>query len=710
MDQTESTRRRLLTRAMTAGMGAALAACGGGGGGAGGWAVPPLPGPGDGGAGGDGGGGGTGGRFSSEQRSEATWRVAEKYEQLLGARTGRPFEALRDWVLLQPEYDAVDIDTDSLWARFTDGRYFLFTDDWKTGAPTAPMAPREGDLAARQQRAAPLAAGDMQVPGSDKALLLKLKEDIFSPEGDAAIAKAKAALEKRGWTVPAQHVLTLKALKNAGEVGLLYLNGHAAVYGPKEGADAYRDFAMLTENNSSDDADELYAQDLDDRSIILHRDRSRWNEYLYGQRRPNYAITSIFIRKYLKLAPNSLVVLMACSAGLAEAAVFRASLSNVGASEIIAWQGSATAAGYRTVDALFDRMTGVNANDPRTPPNRAFDFEDVWRYLGSRGLLENPPTGEPGSRPAPIKRFGQGGFDLTNPLITMLEVDWKDKLVVHGGFGAEPGTVSVGGTVLPVTRWSEAEIELTLPTGPNDPPGSHGDVIVTTRKRSSNVRPLTSWRGEIVYLAEELAQEHGQGRLTRELRLELHLRGDGHATRTEVDGAPKPNTWNLIAASDSRARHVSGGSIKYGVLGGNTTTSQQGRGELRIVGPAEAAGGPGLMVVIGRVDAVTRQLQILPLVSVGDYYDVFLDGEHSNVGRILMEVQGLGFWDPKGSAHSHLPLMFGTTLPMGANGAIAAYERTIVTDTSLEGRPVMQQTVRTAGLSATPALRGDVGL
>ncbi len=705
MDQKDSTRRQWLAHAATLGAGAARAACGGGGGGGGGigWGVPPAPAPAP---------PPPGGRLSVEQRSEATWRIAEKYDELLKAGTAAPFEALRDWVQTQPEYDAVGIESDSLWARFTDGRYFLFTDDWKRVPPAAPAGLRAGDLAPRHAKAAAAAAdaAGVQVPGSDKALLLKLSEDIFSPEGDATIAKAKDALQKRGWNVPAQQVFTVDALKNAGEVGLLYLNGHAAIYGPREGKDAYRDFAMLTETQTSDDLDEAYQDDLDSHALIYHRDRSRWMEFRHNQRRPNYAITSFFIKKYIKLAPNSLVVLMACHAGEADAAVFRASLTNAGAAEIVAWHGSATAAGYRTVDALFDRMTGVNANDPKTPPNRAFNFDDVWAYLGSQGLLQNPASGAPGSTPATIKRFGAGGFDLTNPLITLLEVDWKDKLIVHGSFGAQPGTVSVGGKDLPVTTWSEDRIELTLPTGKNDPPGSHGDVVVTARKRSSNVRPLTSWRGEVVYLAEQLAQEHGQGRLTREVVLDLHLRGDAYATRTEVDGQPKPNTYNMIAASDSEARYVAGGTIKYNVLGGNSTYTQNGQGTLRIVGPKEAVNGPGLMLVIGRVDAVARELQILPLITVGDYYRTFVNGDERDPGHIMLEAKGLGFWNDNGSAHSHLPLMYGTALPLGSNGAVASYERTVVTDTSLEGRVMMQQTVTVASLSATPPVRGDVGL
>ncbi|MET4578792.1 hypothetical protein [Ottowia thiooxydans] len=693
MKPSDTTRRQLLGRALTMGLGATLAACGGdddtqgGGGGSG--------------------GGGSGG-FTVDERSEATYRIAEKYEQIMAANSPAPFEALKEWVRQQPQFDEVGIGAGSLWARFTDGRYFLFTDNWRNTGATAKAASASEPHSADIAKLVPKAGASMQVPGSDQTVLLKMMKDpaSFSPEGDAALAQAKAALEKRGWTVPAQHALTVDALKNIGQPGLLYLNTHGAVFGTESGRDAYQDYSITTDTFISGDLDEAYKDDLDNRRLIYHRDRSYWAEIVEGKHRPKYAVTSFFISKYIRLAPNSLVILMLCEGGLPQAAVFRAALSNVGAAEIMAWQGNATAAGYRTVNTLIDRMTGANTHDPRSPANRAFDFEHVWAYLGAQGLLVNPASGEPGSSPAPIKRYGLGGFDLTNPVITMLEMDWKDKLVIHGSFGSEAGTVQVGGIDLPISRWSEDRIELVLPTGANDPPGSHGDVVVTARKRTSNVRPLTSWRGQIEYVEEETGGPNATGKHTKRLILDLHLRGDAYANRSDVDGPLKPNTFNLIASSDSRASYSVGGSIVRNVEGGNYTTSQKGEGELRVVGPREAVDGPGLIVVIGRVDAPGKRIEIMPIVTVGDYYKHYLDGEYRGTGFLLLNTGSLGFVNNNGGAHSHVPLMYGSSLPIGSSGAANPYEGVIL----VNDNPLLKQIVRTAGLNATPALRGDVGL
>ncbi|MDP9917489.1 hypothetical protein J2W24_003140 [Variovorax boronicumulans] len=697
MKPSDTTRRQLLGRALTIGLGGAVAACGGGGGGGGGFA---------GGVGG--GGGGSGGGFTVDERSEATYRIAEKYEQLMAAKTEAPFEALQTWVRQQPQFDEVGIGAGSLWARFTDGRYFLFTDNWRNTHAAPPLAlaaePRQSDVAGLMAKA----GKTVQVPGSDQAVLLKMMEDpdSFSPEGDVTLAKAKAALEKRGWRVPAQHALTVDALKNIGQPGLLYLNTHGAVFGTEKGRDAYQDYSITTDTFISGDLDEAYKDDLDSRRLIYHRDRSYWAEIVEGKRRPKYAVTSFFISKYIQLAPNSLVILMLCEGGLPQAAVFRAALNNVGAAEIVAWQGNSTADGYRTVDALFDRMTGVNANDPVAPANRAFDFEDVWAYLGAKGLLVNPASGEPGSQPAPIKRFGPGGFDLTNPVITKLEVEWKDKLIIHGGFGTEVGTVSVGGHNLPVATWGTDRIELMLPTAPNDPPGSHGDVVVTARKRTSNVRPLTSWRGQIEYLQEEQVMENATGKQTKQLLVDLHLRGDAYAIREQVDGPVMQNTTLLIAASDSQASYVVGGSIDRNVNGGGYTTSQQGQGTMKFVGNKELpSAGPGAMTMISRVNAPANELEISPLPTVGDYYREYTDGEFRDFGRLLFELDGLGFTGGNSSAGA--PLLVGTAFPLAPDGSVAPYERTIVTQNAVHRK---QQTVKTDGLRASPPWRPDVGL
>jgi hypothetical protein len=687
MEQKDSTRRQWLAHAMTAGAGIALTACGGDGGG-GGWGGP-APG---------------GDTLDTTARGEVMDALCDKYGELLAAGGTRPpMEALRDWALQQPLIAEAGVGDKTLWTRFTDGRYFVFNDNWGVVPPSAQgrqaLQKKDGD------RAALAAARTAEVPAHRNALLLKHSGDDFEGEGVNTLSMASKALKDRGWDVNDDHALTVESLKHRGQVGLLYLNSHGAFWGK----DDENDYAVLTETRSSEELDEKYRAELDDGTLVYNRAWSLW--YLGWDRakgRPFYAVTGKFFARYMILSPHSLVVLMMCNAGAPKAVLFRGDLQRIGASTIVAWDGNSNLLGFRTVDALFDRLTGAQALPPTGPggkPNRAFDFDGVWRYLEKENLLVNAPA--EGDKPATVRRFSDGS-GLTNPVIEQLHVEWKDKLVLHGSFGSEPGTVSVGGTVLPVTLWSPDTLELTLPTGENDPPGSHGDVVVTVRDRTSNVRPVTSWRGEITYLAQELPGDNTRGILHQEVVLQLHVRGDAYANRAEVDGPLKPNTFNLIAASDSKARYVAGGARS--TLGSDPfVVSQRGQGELSIVGPQDMVGGVNVMCVICRVDAVSGQMEIVPVQDGGQHYEILHDGEFFNPGVVLFDTPGLGFQNDDGSLHSHRPLMFGTALPLGASGSASPYQRTIVTSTFLDGSPHYQQSVTTSGLTATPALRDDVG-
>src|SRR5690349_9240524 len=64
--------------------------------------------------------------YTAAQRSEITGRVALKYEELLAAGVADPRQALRDWAAQQPEFSEAGLEEGSLWARFTDGRYFVY--------------------------------------------------------------------------------------------------------------------------------------------------------------------------------------------------------------------------------------------------------------------------------------------------------------------------------------------------------------------------------------------------------------------------------------------------------------------------------------------------------------------------------------------------------------------------------------------------------
>ncbi len=697
-----STRRQMMARATAMGVTAMIAACGGGGGGSGGGGLPFI-----------GGGNPQGGGnpppkslFTAEERGNLIDALCDKYGEFVDADPEKAMQALGEWARQQPHFNAVGVDRDTLWARFTDGRYFAFADNWKIVDPAElqagkQLAQKAGDRAAEAAVPAQL-AGKEEVPGSKTAVMLRLLAEEFSLEGAQSISLASKALTDRGWNVAPDHTLTVEALKGRGEIGLLYLNAHSSMLGP----DDNRQFAVYTETRASDELDKQYEADLEDGSIVYTRSWTLWRQFRDRKRGPPYyAVTGSFFTKHVRFSSNSLVVLMMCNAGEAQSAELRAAINGSGASTIVAWDGSSNAYGFETVDMLFDRMTSAHATlgiGTYIEPNRAFYFDDVWRYLEKKGLLITPPASSK-DLPSTVKRF-YGGFDMTNPIITMLQAAWKDKLVIHGSFGSQPGQVSVGGTALNVAAWDANRLEVTLPTGTGDPAGSHGEVIVMARERKSNVKVLSSWRGTLSYFFEVMPGDNYTGVLSNRYDIDLHLRGDAHETRTEVDGALKGNTWNVIPASDT--------VVNYSATGRKTDKADpdnfeqwSGKGTLEFFGdqfdPSERK-----LALVARVNALMDRLEIsLIAPASAPLVTVTRTGNPTQQRPLLVPIHMLGFVNKDGSLESHEPLVVGTYLPLDGVRNMPAFSQ--ITDNPDD--ETHKLTITASAMAVHPPFNEEVG-
>jgi len=654
---------------------ALLAACGGGSGGVATGGDDPDPGP----VGNS--------QYSVAERSAATGRIAARYEELLAAATPQPLEALRAYVMTQPEFSDAGVGDGELWAKFTDGRYFLYLDNWKDvppdqveSLPPAPIIPAPAGARA----GGAVAKGEL--PTSDKVLMLKLDADEFW-RGDESFPRTAKALEAQGWQMIPGRRLTVQALLNQGELGIMYLNGHAGRYGPGSN----KHFAVITETQASDDNEKLYQADLDDGSLIMTRERHVWQKYGYG-REPYYAFTEGFIAKHMKFSPQSLVVMMMCNVGSDQGSAIRDALTAAGAGTIMAWNGSANAHGYAAVDLMFDRLTGANRFEPASPGNRAFAFDDVYDYLSQSGRLIQP--GIEGEQSSFIKRFGNN-FDLSNPVITQLQVAWQDKLIIHGDFGTEAGSVTVGGTPL-AASWASDKLEVTLPTGAGDPAGSHGEVVVSARGRKSNARVLTSWRGTVTYLWEDLDPA---GILSNKIEIDLHLRADPYARRTQVNGNLLNNTWNVLPASDTRARWSAAGSRDVGV--GMRTWS--GHGDLTMVGPPIQLGAPELLL-FARVDAVEQRLELSPVIPTAQLVTISEPDTPTFQRALIFPGNLFGFMNQTGNFADHNPLVYGTYVPLDGQRNVAGASRTV----TMPGGD-SRLTVTWSTMTATPAFDDRIG-
>lgn len=649
-----------------------LAGCGGGGTSSGG---DPGPGPGPGG----------GGQYSVAERSAATGRIAAKYEELMAAATPQPLEALRAYVMTQPEFADAGVGDGELWAKFTDGRYFLYLDNWKNVPPDqveslpvaapAPAGARAGQVVSKGE-----------VPTSNKVLMLKLDADDFW-RGEESFPRTAKALEAQGWEMIPGRRLTVQALLNQGELGIMYLNSHAGRYGPGSN----KHFAVITETLMNDTNEEMYKADLADGSLIMTRERHIWQKYGFD-REPYYAFTEGFVAKHMKFSSQSLVVMMMCNVGSEQGSAIRDALTAAGAGTIVAWNGSANAHGYAAVDLMFDRLTGANRFEPASPGNRAFAFDDVFSYLSQTGRLLQP--GIEGEEASFIKRFGNN-FDLSNPIITQMQAAWQDKLIIHGDFGSEPGSVTVGGTPL-AASWAADKVEVTLPTGAGDPAGSHGEVVVTARGRKSNARTLTSWRGTVTYLWEDLDPD---GILSNKIEVDLHLRADPYARRTLVNGNLLNNTWNVLPASDTKARWSAAGSRNAGI--GVKTWS--GRGDLTMVGPPIQLGAPQLLL-FARIDAVEQRLELSPVIPTAQLVTISETDSPTFQRGLIFPANLFGFMNQTGNFADHNPLVYGTYVPLDGQRNVAGSQKVI---NSPNGDSRL--TVTRSAMTASPAFDDRLG-
>lgn len=626
--------------------------------------------------GGDGSAGGTGAGgdvLSLEARTDATDRVAQRLEQITGGAPASPaqLEELRAWTVTQPEFADAGVGDRLLWARFRDGRHFVFTDDnWGRLPPGSVIPPDPAvaiaapqPLLQAQARSLAAAAGGA-VPANSRAVILSHSgaptENEFA-DGIPLMRTMGEALRERGWKVDPQRALTIQALKNAGTVGFLYLNSHSATWGPT----GREEFSVMLDDEASTLSELTHHGDLDDGTLIYHRDRTLWQSLGRGAP-PRYAATAKFVGKYLGFARGSLMIMLSCHSGSAEAAGFRSALQAKGLGTLIGWDGNSNPQAYRAVGLLVDRMAGVNQFEPVTPGNRAFSFADVWDYLERHGLTITP--GVPGGQAAPMVRFGSG-FTKLSPVVAALQAR-GDQLVVHGDLGTEPGTITVGG--VPVAATWEPDGSRAVATLAN---ATHGEVVVKVGDLTSNRRVLGDWRGTVTYRREsEEVTGCGGAKFHNTVIVDLHLRADMHGVRDEVDGLVKNNPHYLIPAPDTRATWTAGGAC---VTPSGPHTTWSGSGSMvfnTAIVLEDLQGPPEGNVMTARIDAVERRFQLNGVFGQHERKTVVSLGVTTQE-PLVFDTDLFGFVN-EGPDFTRL-LPFGTFLPFSAQLGVAANRQTI---------------------------------
>lgn len=606
--------------------------------------------------------------MSLEARTEATDRLAQRLEQITGGAQATPaqLEELRAWVVTQPEFVDAGTGNQLVWARFRDGRYFVYTDgNWGRLPPGSviPPDPAPASSLLAQGALAKAGAAPDVVPGSPRAVLLTHSgaptENEFA-DGIPLMRKMDAALKARGWKVDPQRALTIAALRNVGEVGFLYINSHSAKWGPK----GKEEFSVMLDDEASTVSELSHLGDLNDGALMYHRDRTLWQTLGRGTP-PRYAATAQFVSKYLQFAPGSLMIMLSCESGSDDAEGFRNALMAKGLGTLIGWKGNSNPNAYRPMGLLIDRMAGVNQFEPVTPGNRAFNFADVWQYLERNGLTVTPAV--PGGFPATIERFGDG-FSKLSPVVAALQAR-GDKVVVYGDLGTVPGTITVGG--VPVAATWDPDGKRAVATLGN---ATHGEVIVKVGELTSNPRVLGDWRGTVTYRREsEEVTGCGGAKFHNTVIVDLHLRADMHGVRDEVDGQVKNNPYYLIPAPDTTATWTAGGEC---VTQGQTHTRWSGSGSFGFNTAIVFEEQPGPVqgnVLTARIDAVQRRFQLNGLFGQDERKTVFSLGSTSQE-PLVFDTDLFGFDNDAGDENL---LAFGTFLPFSAQLAVGAHRQVI---------------------------------
>jgi hypothetical protein len=296
-----------------------------------------------------------------------------------------------------------------------------------------------------------------------------------------------------------------------------------------------------------------------------------------------WAITEQFIQKYWKLDRNSIVVFDACqSADYTLARVMK----NV-CSAYLGWDNNINLA--KPSLYLFDRLLGANSYLPEDPKQRPFDLEAVLDDMAKQKLDRNGDFAK-----LQYSRGNLGNFGLLAPTIRNMTVDEQGKtLKIYGEFGDEPGSggiVSVGGTVMNSRTWTPDEIDIK-----KLPDTASGDVYVQVRNHKSNVARLTDWRGQIRYYWNNDGSEQVTG------TIDLHVRADVRAYRSEPHVDPTTHPVDFEAAYDTKAHFVASGSFTQG----QATTTWKGISD-PLLKPTLGAG----LFCIGTVDPQAQTLDL----------------------------------------------------------------------------------------------------
>ncbi len=449
--------------------------------------------------------------------------LESRINSLAGSDRNVSNQAILTYLQSRSEFEASGIETDgSVWGRFTDGRLFVFANNFSapdTGAP--PGIPGS----AMFRPAFSSFAQVSNLPQNSDARLLNSLGSAFDYTGfgltgfSETITDLAAWFNSAGYTPVSGASAAVNALKSVAGDGVFYWSAHGAFGKDRPGNKVY---GVWTSTERDTSWEFVYKKDLDDGNLIYFSAPHEKGSLLGKDvSKIHYAITAKFVTQYMSFGQNSVVFINACSSF---DQAFRDACKTKGAGMYIGWTAPTNPHdAVKSARFYFDRMLGTNMQDPvENPPQRPFDHHLIVEDMYYKGL-DVSGTAEYG--PAALYYDESAGdVDLLAPSILqayIFPIPGDNDFYIDGLFGDNPaggGTVLVGGSPLTIKLWQPTKITCSRPT-------TGGDLVVRVRGRQSNAIQLTQWSVTIDYTVT------GPGTLKRNIVMNVDLISDIHSFR-----------------------------------------------------------------------------------------------------------------------------------------------------------------------------------
>jgi hypothetical protein len=432
-----------------------------------------------------------------------------------------------------PAFEAAGILKRSVWARFRDGRIFVFVNNFSTTdidtlglSSTVQVYGNPSDLPRS-------GASGENLPTNNGARIMNSLGPHFDQFGINLMNYTQAKIDITSWLqqsgyTPVSTTPTIDQLKTVAHDGVFYWTAHGS-YGIARTGDTL--FGVWTSNERTEISDTNLAADLNDGSIIYFS--APHDQGILGPiNKSHYAITKNFVRKYMNFGPNSLVFINAC---LSDDADFRAEIFNKNAGMYLGWDNFTNAQrSVRVGRFFFDRSLGANVERPAiSPPQKGYQLYDVYGFMYNVGLTQtttNQGIASLNSNPS------LPSVTLLRPIIYSVHPSY-DETRILGWFGEDPGqgaaSVRIGSTTVPIKSngWVGAT------TISCDPVNIAGEVVVSVRGRKSHPALLTKFTGNLNYTLT------GPGSLQKQIQVSIEFIADVRTYR--LTGIDQPPAWWL---------------------------------------------------------------------------------------------------------------------------------------------------------------------